>query len=74
MSALSLALSSCGAPWPAFVPVHDALRNAWHGVAALAAASVFFDSDSVHTGTPPTQLMQVHQSRSMMSQMLISAI
>lgn len=58
-SALSLALSSCGAPWPAFVPVHDALRNAWHGVAALAAASVFFDSDSVHTGTPPPQLMQV---------------
>ena len=28
VSALSLALSSCGAPWPAFVPVHDALRNA----------------------------------------------
>lgn len=62
LSALSLALSACGAPWPAFVPVHDALRNAWQGVAALAGASVFFDSDSVHTGAPPPHLLQVRRT------------
>jgi len=59
VSALALALAACGAPWPAFVPVHDALRDAWRGVAALAGTVAFFDCDSLHSGAPPPRLLQV---------------
>ena len=59
VSALDLALAACGAPWPAFVPVHDALRDAWRGVAAPAGTAAFFDCDSLHSGAPPPRLLQV---------------
>ena len=60
VSALALALAACGAPWPAFVPVHDALRDAWRGVAAPPdGTAVFFDCDSLHSGAPPPRLLQV---------------
>lgn len=57
-----MALSNCQAPWPAFVPVHDALRDAYWGVAAVGRSSVFFNTDSIHTSSAlPQGLLEVHR-------------
>ena len=60
MAALGAAAGACGAPWPALVPVHDPLRDAYWGVGAAGGASVHLDSDSVHVSQPPDRLMQAH--------------
>ena len=57
LSALATALSNCRLPWPAFLPVHDLLRDAYWGVAVTPTA--YFDTDSIHVSRNPTQLQQV---------------
>lgn len=59
-SALAVALASTGCPWPAFVPMHDPLRDAYWGVAATRQGSfAFLETDSVHISQPPPQLLRV---------------
>lgn len=59
LSALAAALSNCHLPWPAFLPVHDPLRDAHWGIAAAGLATVHYDSDSIHLSKNPTHLQQV---------------
>lgn len=59
LSALATALSNCRLSWPAFLPVHDPLRDAYWGVAVNPTATAYFDTDSIHVSKNPTQLQQV---------------
>ena len=59
LSALATALSNCKLTWPALVPVHDPLRDAYWGVAAAANATTHFDTDSIHISRNPTHLQKV---------------
>lgn len=48
--------------WPAFVPVHDALRDAMAGVAVAGPASVFLQADgmpAIRAAKQPPELLQV---------------
>lgn len=59
-SALAVALAATGSPWPAFVPMHDPLRDAYWGVAATCQGSfAFLETDSVHISQLPPQLLRV---------------
>ncbi|KAK9915450.1 hypothetical protein WJX75_009358 [Coccomyxa subellipsoidea] len=70
-SALAVALASTGCPWPAFVPMHDPLRDAYWGVAATCQGSfAFLETDSVHISQPPPQLLRVDGLLSLFSQRL----
>ena len=46
-------------PWPAFVPVHDALRDAYDGVAVTDEGTVRFSTDSIHSSYLPMRLTKV---------------
>ena len=59
LSALTVALSNCQAPWPAFVPVQDAHRDAYRGVALSTHGLMHYDVDCVHLSRLPAQLLQV---------------
>jgi hypothetical protein len=62
ISGLAIALSNCGVAWPAFVPVHDALRDAMAGVAVAGLASVFLQADgmpAIRAAKQPPELLQV---------------
>ena len=59
LSALAAALHTCQVSWPAFVPVHDAQRDAHWGIAALQSTTVHLDTDCVHTSGTPVALKQV---------------
>lgn len=55
-----MALAATGSPWPAFVPMHDPLRDAYWGVAATCQGSfAFLETDSVHISQIPPQLLRV---------------
>jgi len=59
-SALSVTLSATGCPWPAFVPMHDPLRDAYWGVAATCPSGfAFLETDSVHISQLPPHLLKV---------------
>eukprot|EP00891_Asterochloris_glomerata_P001378 jgi/Astpho2/1378/fgenesh1_pg.00025_%23_11_t len=60
LSALAAALHTCQVPWPAFVPVHDAQRDAHWGIAALQSTTVHLNTDCVHTSSTPVALKEVH--------------
>lgn len=47
-----MGLGSAGIGWPAFIPVHDSLRDAYRGVSAADGGSVFFETDSVSSNRP----------------------
>ncbi len=59
LSALAAALHTCQVPWPAFVPVHDAQRDAHWGIAALQSTTVHLNTDCVHTSSTPVALKEV---------------
>jgi acyl-homoserine lactone acylase PvdQ len=62
ISGLAIALSNCHVAWPAFVPVHDALRDAMAGVAVAGPASVFLQADgmpAIRAAKQPPGLLQV---------------
>ena len=59
LSAMATALSNCHLTWPAFLPVHDPLRNAQCGMGAAGLACVHYDSDSIHLSRNPAHLQQV---------------
>lgn len=61
LSALAIALTAAGIAWPALVPVHDTLRDAWVGVAAVGQQSVFLSTDgmpAVRLAKQPPNLKQ----------------
>jgi hypothetical protein len=43
-------------PWPAFVPMHDSLRDAYCGVAAPRGAAVRLQADAMHAARGARQL------------------
>ncbi|KAL4425754.1 hypothetical protein ABPG75_009770 [Micractinium tetrahymenae] len=53
LSAAAVALSHTRITWPLLVPVHDAVRDGYRGVAVAAAsaggATLLFDTDSLHS-------------------------
>ena len=62
ISGLAIALSNCHVAWPAFVPVHDALRDAIAGVAVAGPTSVFLQADgmpAIRAAKQPPGLLQV---------------
>lgn len=59
LSGLATALSTCHITWPAFVPVHDPLRDAYWGIAAAANSTAHFDTDSIHISKNPAHLQKV---------------
>lgn len=62
ITALSIALSNSKVAWPAFVPVHDALRDAVAGIAAVGRQSVILHADgmpAIRTAKQPPALLQV---------------
>jgi len=59
VAALGAAAGACGAPWPALVPVHDPLRDAYWGVAAAGPATVLLESESVHVSQLSGRLQRV---------------
>ena len=64
ISALGVALSNCRVAWPAFVPVHDALRDAVAGIAAVGRRSVILHADgmpALRTPKQPPELLQVRE-------------
>ena len=61
VSALAIALSNSRVGWPAFVPVHDALRDAVAGVAAVGRRSVLLHADgmpAIRAAKQPPALLQ----------------
>lgn len=60
LSAAALALAHQRLPWPLLVPVQDALRDGYQGVAVgPGGVAVRLESDSLHTSRLPTRLLQV---------------
>lgn len=59
LSALATALSNCRLVWPAFLPVHDPLRDAWWGIAISGHGTIHYDSDSIHSSNLPPRLLEV---------------
>ncbi|DBA79153.1 TPA: hypothetical protein ACH3X1_008985 [Trebouxia sp. C0004] len=71
LSALAAALSNCRLAWPAFLPVHDPLRDAHWGIGAAGLGTVHYDSDSIHLSKNPTRLQQVEGQLQFFSQQLM---
>ncbi|KAL0053211.1 hypothetical protein WJX82_002504 [Trebouxia sp. C0006] len=71
LSALAAALSNCRLAWPAFLPVHDPLRDAHWGIGAAGLATIHYDSDSIHLSKNPTCLQQVEGQLQFFSQQLM---
>lgn len=65
LSGLATALSNCRVTWPAFVPVHDPLRDAYWGIAATANTTAHYDTDSIHISKNPTYLQKVSACHSL---------
>lgn len=59
LSALATALSNCRLTWPAFLPVHDPLRDACWGIGITGLGTIHYDSDSTHSSNMPDKLLQV---------------
>lgn len=60
LSALATALSNCRLTWPAFLPVHDPLRDACWGIAISGLGTIHYDSDSTHSSSMwSPELLQV---------------
>ena len=73
LSALATALSNCHLSWPAFVPVHDPLRDAYWGVAATGNATTHFDTDSIHISRNPAHLQKVSHTLHRQSVLIATA-
>ena len=59
LSALATALSNCRLTWPAFLPVHDPLRDACWGIAISGHGTIHYDSDSTHSSMWSQKIQQV---------------
>ena len=57
LAAITAALDSMDLPWPVLLPVHDALRDAYWGAAALPGRSVRLQADSIHISSMPEALL-----------------
>lgn len=65
LSAAAVALSHARTTWPLLIPVHDAVRDGYRGVAVAAAsaggATLHFDTDSLHTSRLRPGLLSLSQ-------------
>ena len=59
LSALAVALATAGGEWPAFLPVHDGLRDAASGIAVAGCTTAHYASDSIHMSRLPHHLETV---------------
>jgi len=75
LSALSIALRSCAAPWPAFVPLHNVYRQRCLGVQVGLGTDGrlfqrFFESDSTQSSQFPSGLLYLHNQLALFSKAL----
>ncbi|KAL4859894.1 26S proteasome non-ATPase regulatory subunit 13 A [Chlorella vulgaris] len=65
LSAAAVALSHAHISWPMLLPVHDAVRDSYRGVAvgpsAEGAATFQLETDSLHSNRLPPELLQLDQ-------------
>lgn len=62
LSAAAVALSHARITWPLLVPVHDAVRDGYRGVAVAAGGTTLhFDTDSTHTSRLRPGLLSLPQ-------------
>lgn len=65
LSAAAVALSHAHITWPLLLPVHDAVRDSYRGVAVapldLGASTFHFDTDSLHSSRLQPQLLRLDQ-------------
>lgn len=84
LSATAVALSHAGCPWPLLLPVHDAVRDGYRGVAvvqpataaqgwAAAGQTVKFETDSLHSSRLPKGLLQLDQLLLLFAKQLAAA-
>ncbi|KAL3150565.1 hypothetical protein ABBQ32_000377 [Trebouxia sp. C0010 RCD-2024] len=72
LSALATALSNCRLTWPAFLPVHDPLRDACWGIAISGLGTIHYDSDSTHSSSMwSPELLQTEGQLHFFSQQLL---
>jgi hypothetical protein len=69
-SASALALTNSRVTWPLFLPVHDALRDAYTGNAQVGACSVQFSTDSTHVSRPPRRLREADEQLAIFAEQL----
>lgn len=85
LSAAAVALSHAGCPWPLLLPVHDAVRDGYRGVAVVQAAAgaggaaavagqtLKFDTDSLHSSRLPEGLLRLDQLLLLFAKQLAAA-
>ena len=74
LSAAAVALSHARITWPLLLPVHDAVRDSYRGVAIapceLGAATVQFNADSLSSSRLPPRLLQLEGQLLLFAQQL----
>lgn len=78
LSAAAVALSHARCAWPLLVPVHDAVREGYRGVAVLpsgpaSGATIQFDTDSLHSSRLPEGLLRLDQHLALFARQLAAA-
>ena len=75
LSAAAVALSHARIAWPLLLPVHDAVRDAYWGVAAGSGggSTLRLDTDSLHSSRPPQEPLQLDRQLLLFSRQLAAA-
>jgi hypothetical protein len=75
LSAAAVALSHAHIAWPLLLPVHDAVRDAYWGVAAGSGggSTLRLDTDSLHSSRPPQEPLQLDRQLLLLSRQLAAA-
>lgn len=74
LSAAAVALSHARITWPLLVPVHDAVRDAYQGVAVgPGGCTLRLDSDSLHASRLPGGLLQPREQLLLLARQLAGA-
>lgn len=76
-----MALSHARICWPLLLPVHDAVRDGYHGVAVVApggagrrgGATLKLDTDSLHSSRLPQGLLRLDQQLLLFAKQLAAA-
>lgn len=80
-----MALSHAGCPWPLLLPVHDAVRDGYRGVAVVqpaagageaaqvAGRTVKFETDSLHSSRLPEGILRLDQLLRLFGKQLAAA-
>ena len=74
LSAAAVALSHARITWPLLVPVHDAVRDAYQGVAVgPGGCTLRLDTDSLHSSRLPDGLLQPREQLLLLARQLAGA-